>query len=154
MLRPLKALQYRHYAVAVSSLATLIAVSLVPTLQAASIELWPERSQRDLYPNANKEIRINAVYSRMLSIVLIFIAIMGCVLIWQLEKRPSGLVADVKGIAGIAAISNRSHILMDFKNMDTATPELIHQTLKTHRYSLRNSSLAPEDNVTLTRGKG
>jgi len=73
------------------------------------------------------------------------------VLVYLLERRPSGLVADVKGIAGIAAMANRSHILMDFKNMDTATPELIHQTLKSHRYSLRNSSLAPEDKVPLTQ---
>lgn len=151
MLRPIRALQFKHYAVAVSSLATLVAVSLVPTLQAASIQLWPERSQRESDPSGAKEIHINPVYSRLLSILLLLIAIMGCVLLWQLERRPSGLVADVKGIAGIAAMANRSHILMDFKNMDTATPELIHQTLKTHRYSLRNSSLAPESHISLTQ---
>lgn len=151
MLRPIRALQFKHYAVAVSSLATLIAVSLVPTLQAASIELYPPKSERLDHPNATKEIRINAVYSRLLSVILLLVAIMGCVLVYQLERRPSGLVADVKGVAGIAAMANRSHILMDFKNMDTATPELIHQTLKTHRYSLRNSSLAPEEAVILTQ---
>jgi hypothetical protein len=151
MLRPIRALQFKHYAVAVSSLATLIAVSAVPTLQAASIELYPPRGERLLDPTGQKEIQINAVYSRFLSVLLILIAIMGCILVYQLERRPSGLVADVKGVAGIAAMANRSHILMDFKNMDTATPELIHQTLKTHRYSLRNSSLAPEDQTSLTQ---
>jgi len=40
---------------------------------------------------------------------------------------------------------------MDFKNMDTATPEMIHKQLKTHRYLLRNSSLAPEDSKPLTQ---
>jgi len=40
---------------------------------------------------------------------------------------------------------------MDFKDMDTATPEMIHQRLKTHRYNLRNSSLASDDKIPLTR---
>jgi hypothetical protein len=144
-LRPVRALRYKHYAVAVSSVATLMAVSLTPTLQSASIKL------RKLDPEGWKEIHIDPIFSRLLSSFLIVIAILGCVLVWQLQRRRSGLVADVKGIAGIAAMANRSHILMDFKNMDTATPEMIHQKLKTHRYLLRNSSLAPEDKVPLTQ---
>ena len=123
-----------------------MAVSLVPTLQAASIEL-----KQGEKPDEEQEIVINAILSRVLSGILVLIAGLGSFLVWQLGSRPSGLVADVKGIAGIAAMANRSHILMDFKNMDTATPELIHQTLKSHRYSLRNSSLAPEDKVPLTQ---
>lgn len=150
-LRPIRALTYRHYAVAVSSLATLLAVSLVPTLQAASIELRPSDRSKQPGFEGEKEIMINAVLSRLLSVLLVLIASLGAILVWQLGARPSGLVADVKGIAGIAAMANRSHILMDFKNMDTASPELIHQTLKSHRYSLRNSSLAPEDKVPLTQ---
>ncbi len=136
-----------------SSLATLMAVSLVPTLQAASIELKPSRQSKESGFEGEKEIVINAILSRLLSAVLVLIGVLGSILVWQLGTRPSGLVADVKGIAGIAAMANRSHILMDFKNMDTATPELIHQTLKSHRYSLRNSSLAPEDKVPLTQAE-
>jgi len=150
-LRPVKALRYKHYAVAISSIATLLAVSAVPTLQAASIELTPNRNVREKVPSGLKHIEFNAVFSRLLTMVLVLIAAFGCVLIYQLHRRPSGLVADVKGIAGIAAMANRSHILMDFKNMDTATPEMIHKQLKTHRYSLRNSSLAPEDSRPLTQ---
>ncbi|CZT02829.1 uncharacterized protein RAG0_09829 [Rhynchosporium agropyri] len=150
-LRPIRALQYKHYAVAVSSIATLMAVSLVPTLQAASIELKKSKRSEEPGFEGEQEIIINAILSRVLSAILILIAGLGSLLVWQLGSRPSGLVADVKGIAGIAAMANRSHILMDFKNMDTATPELIHQTLKSHRYSLRNSSLAPEDKVPLTQ---
>ncbi|KAG9249052.1 hypothetical protein BJ878DRAFT_200489 [Calycina marina] len=149
-LRPVKALRYKHYAVAVSSIATLLAVSAVPTLQAASIELSPGRGDREASPNDIKHIQFNSVFSRLLTMVLAFIAVFGCVLLYQL-RRPSGLVADVKGIAGIAAMANRSHILMDFKNMDTATPEMIHKQLKPHRYFLRNSSLAPEDSNPLTQ---
>jgi hypothetical protein len=138
--RPFRALKYKHYAVAVSSLATLITVSLVPTLQAASVKLKPDRAARKLNKDIEKGIHIDAVWSRFLSVLLIFVAIFGCVLVWQLQKRRSGLVADVKGIAGIAAMANRSHILMDFKDMDTATPDEIHKRLKSHRYTLRNSS--------------
>ena len=143
-LRPIQALQVKHYAVAISSIATLLAVSLVPILQAASVVLSPSREQRERFPYTPKQIHIAPVYSRLLTTLLLLIAILGFSLLWQLQRRRSGLVADVKGIAGIAAMANRSHILMDFKNMDTATHESIHQTLKTHRYSLRNSSLAPE----------
>jgi Protein of unknown function (DUF3433) len=121
--------------------------------RAATISLTPDRRTREANPGGQKEIRILPVYSRMLSVVLLLLAIMGCVLIWQLERRPSGLVADVKGIAGIAAMANRSHILMDFKDLDTSPPDMIHEKLKTHRYSLRNSSLAPEDSVPLTQAE-
>lgn len=150
-LRPIRALRYKHYAVAVSSLATLMAVSLVPTLQSASIRLYPSREIRAGNPKVEKFVKIDPVFSRILSSILILIAVFGCVLLWQLTRRRSGLVADVKGIAGIAAMANRSHILMDFKNMDTATPEMIHKKLNTHRYLLRNSSLAPDAKVPLTQ---
>lgn len=150
-LRPVKALRLKHYAVAISSVATLLAVSAVPTLQAASLELTPSREAREADPLGIKKIVINPVFSRILSSILVIIAVLGCILVYQLQRRPSGLVADVKGIAGIAAMANRSHILMDFKNMDTATPEMIHKQLKMHRYSLRNSSLAPEDSIPLSQ---
>jgi hypothetical protein len=150
-LRPIRALRYKHYAVAVSSVATLIAVSAIPTLQSASVILQPDRATRHALPHIDKTIRIDAVWSRFLSALLVVIAIFGSILLWQLEKRRSGLVADVKGIAGIAAMANKSHILQDFKDMDTATPSAIHYRLKKHRYILRNSSLAPDSDNALTR---
>jgi hypothetical protein len=150
-LRPVKALRLRHYAVAVSSVATLLAVSAIPTLQSASIVLTPSREEREKDPLGMKKIVINSAYSRCLSVILVIIAFLGCILVYQLQRRRSGLVADVKGIAGIAAMANRSHILMDFKDMDTASPAMIHKQLKTHRYSLRNSSLAPEDKIPLSQ---
>jgi hypothetical protein len=121
--------------------------------RAATVSLSPDRATREANSTDFKEIKILPVWSRMLSVVLLLLAIMGCVLIWQLERRPSGLVADVKGIAGIAAMANRSHILMDFKDLDTSPPDMIHEKLKTHRYSLRNSSLAPEESVPLTQAE-
>ncbi|RFU31866.1 hypothetical protein B7463_g4457, partial [Scytalidium lignicola] len=151
LLRPVLALRFRHYAVAISSIATLVAVSVVPTLLTASVILTPDRATRQNDPEGLKQIWIQAAFSRTLSVILIVIAILGCVLMWQLQRRRSGLVNDVKGIAGIAAMANRSHILMDFKDMDTATPEEIHQKLKKHRYVLQNSSIAPDDKVPLSK---
>lgn len=150
-LRPVRALRYKHYAVAVSSVATLIAVSLIPTIQSASITIGPERKKRVANPGITKTIQLDPVWSRLLSALLLVVAAFGCLLLWQLEKRRSGLVADVKGIAGIAAMANKSHILMDFKDMDTATPDEIHKKLKKHRYTLRNSSLAPDRDNPLTQ---
>ncbi|RDW82131.1 hypothetical protein BP6252_03243 [Coleophoma cylindrospora] len=150
-LRPIRALRCKHHAVVVSSFATLLAVSLVPTLQSSSVVLSPDRLTREADPDGLKNIRMSGVFSRFLSVVLLLVALLGCVLLWQLQRRRSGLVADVKGIAGIAAMANRSHILMDFKDMDTATPDMIYHKLKDHRYTLQNSSLAPDDQVPLTR---
>lgn len=142
-LRPIRAFKLRQYAVVVSSISSLLAISAVPTLSAASIILTPNRTERLNDPTGLKEILVHPVWSRVLEVVLLLIATMGCVLFYQLNTRRSGLLADVKGIAGLAAMANVSHILMDFKDMDVATHSDIHQRLASHRYVLRNSSLAP-----------
>ncbi|KAI3397216.1 hypothetical protein diail_11095 [Diaporthe ilicicola] len=142
-LRPLHAFQRRHYAVTVSSIASLLAVSAVPTLTSACIILTPDRKERTENPGGTKEILIDPTWSRVLEVVLVLIALMGSVLFFQLRSRCSGLLADVKGIAGLAAMANVSHILMDFKDMDVATHKDIHHKLADKRYILRNSSLAP-----------
>lgn len=144
-LRPFRALYCRHYAVFVSSIATLLANALIPTLGAASIMLSPSREERLAEPLNEKSIVINPVYSRILTVTLSIIALLGCILFYQLQSRKSGLLADVKGIAGLASMAVVSHILMDFKDMDVATHKDIHHRLKDHRYVLRNSSLAPDD---------
>ncbi|KAJ9156706.1 DUF3433 domain protein [Pleurostoma richardsiae] len=143
-LRPVRALRLRHYAVAISSVVSLLAISLVPTLSAAAIILTPDRAKRMDDPTGEKTIRIHPVWSRFLTSTLAIIAALGCVLFWQLQSRKSGLLADVKGIAGLAAMANVSHILMDFKDTDVATHKDIHHKLKHNRYVLRNSSLAPD----------
>lgn len=144
-LQPLEALRRRHYAVAISSVASLLAVSAAPTLVSASINLSPDNAARMAHPEAEKHISISAAWSRLNEAVLVIIALLGCVLFHQLQTRRSGLLADVKGIAGLAAMANVSHILMDFKSCDVATHEDIHKKLKKHRYILRNSSLAPTE---------
>ncbi|KAK8084837.1 hypothetical protein PG997_006108 [Apiospora hydei] len=143
--RPFRALQRKHYAVAVSSIATMLAVSLVPTLGAASIIMLPDRTARLANPQVGKTIVMSAVFSRLLTSTFVIIAVLGCILFYQLHSRRSGLLADVKGIAGLASMAVVSHIMMDFKDMDVANPKDIHHKLKNHRYVLRNSSLAPDD---------
>ncbi|KAL1903134.1 hypothetical protein Sste5346_000418 [Sporothrix stenoceras] len=143
--RPFRALYCKHYAVAVSSIASLLAVSLVPTLGAAAIVLTPNRATRLADPQGEKQVVISAVWSRFLTVVLFVIAALGCVLFYLLQRRRSGLMSDVKGIAGLASMAVVSHIMTDFKGMDLATHKDIHNQLKDHRYVLRNSSLAPDD---------
>lgn len=142
-LAPFDASRRRHCAVAISSIASLLAVSAVPTLCTASIFLSPSRDQRMADPDGVKWISINPTYSRLNGATLMIIALLGCVLLYQLSMRRSGLLSDVKGIAGLAAMANVSHIIMDFKDMDVATHEDIHRTLKNRRYHLHNSALAP-----------
>lgn len=143
--RPFRALYCKHYAVAVSSIASLLAVSLVPTLGAAAIVLTPNRATRLANPQGEKQVVISAVWSRFLTVVLFVIAALGCVLFYLLQRRRSGLSSDVKGIAGLASMAVVSHVMTDFKGMDLATHKDIHNKLKDHRYVLRNSSLAPDD---------
>ncbi|KAI6346630.1 hypothetical protein MCOR25_010981 [Pyricularia grisea] len=143
--RPFRALQYRHHAVFLSSAASLLATTLVPTLGAASIVMKPDRQERLANPGVEKSIIINPVWARCLTSVLVIVAFLGGVLLYVLNTRKSGLSADVKGISGLASMAVVSHILMDFQDMDTAQPHDIHRQLKNRRYALRNSSLAPMD---------
>ncbi|GAW17006.1 hypothetical protein ANO14919_064550 [Xylariales sp. No.14919] len=145
--RPLLALHRKHYAVFISSVATLLAVSLIPTLGAASLVLTPDRATRLSDPTELKVIAVNAVLSRLLTATFFVIAILGCILFYQLTTRRSGLLADVKGIAGLASMAVVSHIMTDFIDMDTAKPKDIHHKLKNRRYELRNSSLFSKDSM-------
>jgi len=144
-LRPFRALKLKHYAVAVSSLGSVLAVSLVPTFGAASILLTPDKETRLHNPDSEKSVIINATWSRLLTTTLTICALCASILFYLLQTRRSGLLSDVKGIAGLASMAVVCHILMDFKDMDTAKHEDIHKRLKCRRYILRNSALAPYD---------
>ncbi|KAK1970438.1 hypothetical protein LY78DRAFT_255369 [Colletotrichum sublineola] len=144
-LRPIRAIKLRHFAVAVSSIATSLAVSLVPTFGAAAFVLYPDRATRLAHPDGEKEIRLQAVWARLLSLTLCVCAFFGCVLFYILQRRRSGLLADVKGIAGLASMAVVSHILVDFADLDVVSHRDIHARLKYRRYVLRNASLAPDD---------
>lgn len=149
-LRPFRALKKGHYAVALSSVATIFAVSLVPTFAAAAIVLSPSRKDRLSHPDGEKQLLFSAVWSRLLTSTLAVCAVAGCGLFYLLQTRRSGLLSDVRGIAGLASMAVVSHILMDFKDMDTAKHRDIHLKIKHNRYMLRNSSLAPDDENPVT----
>ncbi|KAL7942145.1 hypothetical protein V8C42DRAFT_332677 [Trichoderma barbatum] len=151
--RPFRALRKGHYAVAVSSIATILAVSLVPTFAAAAVVLSPSRTERMADPSGYKTLNFNSVWSRLLTSTLGVTAVLGCILVYLLQSRKSGLVSDVRGIAGLASMAVVSHILMDFKDMDTATHGDIHNRLKYNRYMLRNSSLTPDDATVSSKEK-
>ncbi|KAI9783527.1 MAG: hypothetical protein M1839_003697 [Geoglossum umbratile] len=137
-LTPLKAIKYRHWAVVYCSVATLLASSIAPTLLSASIILTP--AQRLRKPGEYKFVSIHHIWSRFLSGAFLAVAVLGLLLLWQL-RRKSGLLSDPKGIAGIAAMANKSHILMDFQGLDIEKEAKIHKRLRNRRYVLHKSSL-------------
>jgi hypothetical protein len=135
---PLRALRHKQYAVIYSSVATLLASSLVPVLQSASVIMYPPQSQRK--DGHEKSIRIDPPWSRAVSAALVLVAICGTILIYAM-RRKSGLLSDPKGIAGVAAMATKSHILTDFRGLDTAPLDQIHKQLRHRRYILHKSAL-------------
>lgn len=138
IMAPIKAVKHRHWAVVFCSCAHLIAGSLAPVAQSAALVVIPKQKQRKL--DEFKFLTVHSIWARVHATLLVLVAILGCLLLLQL-RRKSGLLSDPKGIAGIAAMANKSHILMDFKDLDTATPEEIHHRLKHRRYNLHKSTL-------------
>lgn len=149
-LLPFRALKVRHFSVAFSSIATTFAISLVPTFAAASVVITPSRQERMAHPDGLKALHFSPIWSRLLTSTLSFCAFCACCVLFSLQTRRSGLLGDVRGIAGLASMAVVSHILNDFRDMDTATHYDIHHRLKRHRYMLKNSSLAPDDDNPLS----
>jgi hypothetical protein len=131
---PVMAIGSRQWAVVLSSITTLVAGSLLPVLQAASVDLSPNND------NNLKLVNINPLWSRIMTGLLGLIALLGVSLLFSL-RRKSGLLSDPKGIAGIASMATKSHILADFEGMDTKSNEVIHTALRKRRYRLYKSSL-------------
>lgn len=135
---PLRALRHRQYAVIWSSVGTLVASSLVPVLQSASITVYPEKKDRK--SGDPKYVRIDPPWSRAVTGCLLFVALCGLALMYAM-RRKSGLLSNPQGIAGIAAMATRSHILTDFHDLDEAPLSKIHKQLRHRRYILHKSSL-------------
>lgn len=141
---PYKAVRNRHWTVLVASIGSILATTAAPSLQNASIT--PIQNP-NCPPNKCKSlgefkqvIHIEPVWSRLVTACLILVAVMTLVLLLQL-RRKSGLLSDPKGIAGIASMATKSHILNDFQGMDTATDIDIHKRLRHRRYVLYKSSI-------------
>jgi hypothetical protein len=136
---PLKALRSKQYAVVLSSMATLLTGSLTPILQSASVVMEPKQQRRE--EAKPKFVRIDPSWSRAVSITLLVVAVHGILLLIELARRKSGLLSDPKGIAGIASMATRSHILNDFQGLDRASNQVIHNRLRTRRYNLHRSTI-------------
>ncbi|KAF2663767.1 hypothetical protein BT63DRAFT_379578 [Microthyrium microscopicum] len=133
---PLRAIRYKQWAVVCSSTAAIISGSLLAVLQSAAVEVTPKYTTG----KEDKRVMVDPIFSRCLTAALLIVATCGICLLFAL-RRKSGLLSDPKGIAGIAAMATKSHILVDFKGLDIATNNRIHDKLRTRRYNLHKSSL-------------
>ncbi|KAI9889833.1 MAG: hypothetical protein M1814_004935 [Vezdaea aestivalis] len=140
-LSPFLAIRYKQWAVVSCSIATLLASSIVPVLQSASVNVIPKSTFKKPPPaNTIKRVVMDPVWTHVMAAAQVLCGILGLMTLWQL-RRKSGLLSDPNGIAGVAAMANKSHILMDFKGLDTALPTEIHKRLQHRRYILHKSSL-------------
>ncbi|GAD96773.1 conserved hypothetical protein [Paecilomyces variotii No. 5] len=140
---PYKSLRYRHWAVFVSSLGAVLATTVAPSLQNPSVApiLNPKCDPKGKCHGQHKFfVQIHPVWSRILTACLILVAVFALILLFQL-RRKSGLLTDPKGIAGIASMATKSHILTDFTGMEEARHDEIHKRLKNRRYLLYKSTI-------------
>jgi hypothetical protein len=146
---PILAVKRKQWAVFCSSIATILAGTLVPVLQSASVilkTLPPPPNSPQGSPTI-KLVLIDPVWSRSLTAALGLVAIFGLSLMVFL-RRKSGLLSDPKGIAGVASMATKSHILAEFKNLDTKSNEEVHRQLRKRRYNLHKSSLWQGEYIT------
>lgn len=141
---PIKAVKYRHWAVFVSSIGTILATTAAPSLQSPSINSVESPECKDSHKPACDGVRyflrIDPVWSRLVTTCLITVALLALVLLVQL-RRKYGLLSDPRGVAGIAAMATKSHILRDFDGMDEALHDDIHAKLRHRRYILYKSTI-------------
>lgn len=141
---PFKAFRLRQWAVFFSTTGNIVASMVSPALQNPSIIfVTNKRCDESGCPPPDEKhywVRISPTWSRLLSASYVFIAIVLVILFIQL-RRKSGLLSDPKGIAGIASMATKSHILHDFSGLDEATRGKIHKRLQHRRYVLYKSSI-------------
>lgn len=144
---PFKAFHLRQWAVFLSTTANIMASVVAPALQNASL-IFVENDapgctdNPDVCPEGETRywVRIDPGWSRALTASYGVIAVITIILIFQL-RRKSGLLSDPKGIAGIASMATKSHILRDFKGLDQANLGDIHRRLRHRRFVLYKSSI-------------
>jgi len=152
LLVPVAAIQHRQWLVVVSSIASLLAFALVPVLLSVFIEIAPsQRTRKKMIslspdkPNVDADIEktivVDQYFSRILEATVGIIFFLGVGMLVVLSRRRSGLLGDPSGIAGVAAMANKSHILMDFKDLDSASEEAIHKQLNKRTYILHKGAL-------------
>lgn len=145
---PVRAARLKQWAVFFSTLANIVASTAAPSLQNPSIQLYnnpacssdPKACGRPGLPKLYF-VKVYPVWSRALTASLGLTAALLTVILVILLRRKSGLQSDPKGIAGIAAMATKSHILNDFQDMDLATRGQIHSRLERRRFILYKSSI-------------
>ena len=135
---PFKALKHKQWAVVCSSVSTILASAIVPVLFSAAVNLEPNRDER--FSDTLKYVQMDPVWTRLLEVTLYIIAVTASLLLYH-QRRKSGLAGDLKGIAGIATMATKSHILNDFRGLDRASHQTIHKQLANRRYILHKGSL-------------
>lgn len=145
LLVPVAALQHRQWVVVASSVASLLAFAVVPILLSSFVQIEPSRSDRVAMKKPDKDIEkvitVDATFTRILEATLLIIFGFGVYMMITLKRRRSGLLGDPSGIAGVAAMANKSHILMDFQGLDSASEADIHKQLNKRTYVLHKGSL-------------
>lgn len=140
---PFKAIKNRHWAVLVSSVGNILATTAAPSVQNPSIAAIKNPNCKDGADCGDKFrylVRIQPIWSRLVSACLVVVAIIAIILLFQL-RRKSGLLSDPRGVAGIASMATKSHILTDFRGMDESLHDEIHEKLRHRRYILYKSTI-------------
>jgi hypothetical protein len=142
---PFKAIRNRHWTVAIVSIGSVLATTAAPSLQNASVApVENTHCHQDGLETCLGDfkyiVRIHPVWSRFVTATLLVVAILAVILLFQL-RRKSGLLSDPKGVAGVASMATKSHILTDFDGMDEASHTEIHKCLRHQRYLLYKSSI-------------
>lgn len=143
---PFNAARLSQWAVFFSSIANIVAATIALTLQNAAVDFKTTLREND--PNSDDRphdiknfiVTIDAPWSRALTSAYVVVGLILVFLFFQM-RRKSGLLSDPRGIAGIASMATKSHILQDFKGLDTATRAKIHKRLAHRTYLLYKSSI-------------
>lgn len=145
---PFNAARLGQWAVFASTFANIIAATIAPALQNPSIKFERNpacisregRIEHDIQCPDAFWVLVVPIWSRLLTTAYVIVGVILIFLFFQL-RRKSGLLSDPKGIAGIASMATKSHILQDFKGLDLATRGDIHKRLARRTYVLYKSSI-------------
>ncbi|KAF8429679.1 hypothetical protein EV426DRAFT_582376 [Tirmania nivea] len=141
VLCPLKAIRHKHWAVMISSITAILAFGAVPPLQSVFLNLDMGKGGKKGNHDDQKFLIVDKIWTRLLEAVMLIIFTLIGALQWVLLRRKTGLVGDPSGIAGVAAMANKAHILMDFSGLDLAGTKKIHKQLSQRTYILHKSCL-------------
>ncbi|TGZ82504.1 hypothetical protein EX30DRAFT_370589 [Ascodesmis nigricans] len=146
---PISAFKHKQFIVVAASTISFLASGVVPILLSVMIRVHPnQKTRKKMIQEQNleendieKNLVVDVLFTRSLEAFLGIILILACYTLFKLSTRKSGLLWDPSGIAGVAAMANKSHILHDFKDLDLATEEQIHQQLNKRTYILHRGVL-------------